>query len=53
MPIITTRYPLWEQKDLLRRIDEGHFYLPDAEEGQRETMITGDTRVTAVTRRNE
>ncbi len=40
VPIITSRYPLWDQKDLARQIDEGRFFLPDAEEGKRETLIT-------------
>lgn len=40
IPIITTRYPIWEQKNLLTDIDAGKFYLPDAEEGLRETMVT-------------
>jgi cytochrome c oxidase subunit I+III len=41
VPIITTRYPLWDQKDLIRNIDEGRYFLPDAEEEKRETLITG------------
>ncbi|MGE0160169.1 MAG: cytochrome c oxidase subunit I [Gemmatimonadales bacterium] len=40
IPEIDGRYPLWEQPDLLRDIDQGRFYLPDAEEGRRETLIT-------------
>ncbi len=40
VPIVTSRYPLWEQKDLVREIDEGRFYLPDAEEGQREMLVS-------------
>lgn len=40
VPIVTTRYPLWEQPDLAREANDGRFYLPDAEEGRRETMIT-------------
>jgi cytochrome c oxidase subunit I+III len=31
---------LWDQKDFLRDVDEGRFYLPDAEEGERETLVT-------------
>jgi cytochrome c oxidase subunit I+III len=41
VPIITSRYPLWEQPELLENIDKGRYYLPDAEEGKRETLITG------------
>jgi len=40
IPIVSTRYPLWEQKDFLKDVDEGNFYLPDAEEGLRETLVT-------------
>ena len=40
VPIVTTRYPLWEQPGLIEDIDNGRFYLPDAQEMQRETMVT-------------
>ncbi|WP_146579317.1 cytochrome c oxidase subunit I [Neorhodopirellula pilleata] len=40
IPIISTRYPIWEQDNLLADIDAGKFYLPDAEEGLRETIVT-------------
>jgi cytochrome c oxidase subunit I+III len=40
VPIIRSRYPLWDQPNLLREIDEGRYYLPDAEEGKRETLVT-------------
>jgi cytochrome c oxidase subunit I+III len=40
IPEIDSRYPLWDQPDLISHVDEGRFYLPDAEEGKRETLIT-------------
>ena len=40
VPQVTGRYPLWEQPDLLEAVDKGSFYLPDAEEGKRETIVT-------------
>jgi cytochrome c oxidase subunit I+III len=40
IPEIDGRYPLWDQPNLVRDIDEGRFYLPDAEEGFRETIVT-------------
>jgi cytochrome c oxidase subunit I+III len=40
IPEIDSRYPLWDQPHIERDIDEGRFYLPDAEEGRRETLIT-------------
>ena len=40
IPEIDSRYPLWDQPNFLRDIDEGRFYLPDAEELKRETIVT-------------
>ncbi|MGB3390787.1 MAG: cytochrome c oxidase subunit I [Pseudaminobacter sp.] len=40
IPIVKSRYPLWDQKNLARDINEGRFYLPDAQEGYRETLVT-------------
>jgi cytochrome c oxidase subunit I+III len=40
IPEIDSRYPLWDQPDFIRDVDEGRFYLPDAEESQREMLVT-------------
>lgn len=40
IPEIDSRYPIWDQPDFVRDVDEGRFYLPDAEEGRRETIVT-------------
>jgi len=40
IPEIDSRYPLWDQPNFTRDVDEGRFYLPDAEELRRETIIT-------------
>ena len=40
IPEIDSRYPLWDQPNMMRDVDEGRFYLPDAEEGKRETIVT-------------
>tara|TARA_R110002073_G_scaffold7245_12_gene41414 strand:+ start:8220 stop:10784 length:2565 start_codon:yes stop_codon:yes gene_type:complete len=40
IPIIKSRYPLWDQENFVDDIDQGKFYLPDAEEGLRETLVT-------------
>jgi cytochrome c oxidase subunit I+III len=40
IPEIDRRYPLWDQPNLMRDVDEGRFYLPDAEEGKREMLVT-------------
>lgn len=40
IPLIESRYPLWDQPGFVKNVDEGRYFLPDAEEGQRELMIT-------------
>ena len=40
IPQIGSRYPLWDDPDLPRRIEGGDGYLPDAPEGLRETLVT-------------
>jgi cytochrome c oxidase subunit I+III len=40
IPAIESRWPLWDQPDLMERVDRGELYLPDAEEGFRETLVT-------------
>src|SRR5690606_7680879 len=40
IPVVHSRYPLWDQPGLMRDVDEGRFYLADAPEGRRETLIT-------------
>ncbi|MDP0926841.1 cytochrome c oxidase subunit I [Paracoccus onubensis] len=40
IPHVTTRYPLWDTPGFLDRVDTGRFYLPDAPEGRRETLVT-------------
>ncbi|UVC08547.1 cytochrome c oxidase subunit I [Rhizobium sp. TH2] len=40
VPVIKSRYPLWDQPNLMEDIKAGRFYLPDAREGQRETLVT-------------
>ena len=48
IPEIDGRYPLWDQPNLLRDYDEGRFYLPDAEEGRREMLVTTSVDATPV-----
>jgi cytochrome c oxidase subunit I+III len=48
IPEIDSRYPLWDQPNLMRDIDEGRFYLPDAQEGWRETLVTSVVDATPV-----
>ncbi|TNC74986.1 cytochrome ubiquinol oxidase subunit I [Rubellimicrobium roseum] len=40
IPYVHTRYPAWEQEAFVERVDSGRFYLPDAPEGLRETLVT-------------
>src|SRR5690606_37538135 len=36
IPEIDSRYPLWDQPHLVRDVDEGRHYLPDAPDEERE-----------------
>jgi heme/copper-type cytochrome/quinol oxidase subunit 3 len=40
IPRIESRYPLWEQEYLAREVNAGEWYLADAKEGRRETLVT-------------
>ncbi len=40
IPIVTTRYPLWEQPTLAKDVEAGRYFLPDAPTGDRETLVT-------------
>jgi cytochrome c oxidase subunit I+III len=46
IPEIDSRYPLWDQPNLVRDVDEGRCYLPDAQEGKRETIVTSSVDAT-------
>ncbi len=40
IPHVASRYPLWDQPALARDVNDGRYYLPDAPEGRRETLVT-------------
>ena len=40
IPVISSRYPLWDQPGLADDVQAGRFYLSDAPEGRRETLVT-------------
>ncbi len=40
VPIVTSREPLWEQPNLATDVEAGHYYLPGAPTGGRETIVT-------------
>jgi cytochrome c oxidase subunit I len=40
VPQVNSRYPLWDEPDMLQRIDQGDGLLASAPEGLRETLVT-------------
>ncbi|MEO5771526.1 MAG: cbb3-type cytochrome c oxidase subunit I, partial [Burkholderiaceae bacterium] len=40
IPIVESREPLWDDPALARNVEDGHYYLPDAPTGGRETLVT-------------
>ena len=40
IPIVHGRYPLWEDPNLPRDVEEGRYYLPGAPTGWREALVT-------------
>ena len=40
IPLVTSQYPLWEQRDLPREVRDGQHFLPNAPTGGRETIVT-------------
>ncbi|MCE7032724.1 cytochrome c oxidase subunit I [Lysobacter sp. GX 14042] len=46
IPQITSRYPLWQQPDLMDDVDSGRFFLADAAETRRETLVTSPVDAT-------
>ncbi|MGA0544097.1 cbb3-type cytochrome c oxidase subunit I [Brevundimonas sp. VNH65] len=40
IPVVTSLYPLWEQKNLARDVEAGRYFLPNAPTGGRETLVT-------------
>ncbi len=40
VPVVTSLYPLWEQKNLARDVEAGRYFLPNAPTGGRETLVT-------------
>ncbi|KAA5542620.1 cytochrome c oxidase subunit I [Roseiconus nitratireducens] len=48
IPIVKSRYPLWDQENFVRDVDEGNFYLSDAEETLRETLVTTTVDATPI-----
>ena len=40
LPRVVSREPLWDQPDLARQVEAGHWYLPGAPTGGREALVT-------------
>ncbi|MET3793139.1 cytochrome c oxidase subunit I [Aquamicrobium terrae] len=40
IPPVESRYPLWDQKGLAEEVNAGAWYLSDARDGRRETLIS-------------
>ena len=40
IPVVTSLYPLWDQKGLARDVEAGRYLLPNAPTGGRETLVT-------------
>ena len=44
IPVVKSRYPLWDDPDLAKEVEEGRYFLPGAPTGHRETLITSPIR---------
>jgi cytochrome c oxidase subunit I+III len=44
IPRVTSRYPLWDDPNLSRDVEEGRYFLPRTATGLRETIITSPLR---------
>lgn len=40
IPVVTSRYPLWDQPQLAKDVEEGRYFLPNSATGERETIVT-------------
>jgi cytochrome c oxidase subunit I+III len=40
IPVVTSLYPLWDQKELARDVEAGRYFLPRSATGERETIVT-------------
>jgi len=40
IPVVRSLYPLWDQKNLARDVVAGRYFLPGAQTGGRETLVT-------------
>jgi cytochrome c oxidase subunit I+III len=40
IPVVRSRYPIWEQPGIEKDVEEGRFFLPGSATGERETIVT-------------
>jgi cytochrome c oxidase subunit I+III len=40
IPVVRSRYPLWDQPELAKDVEEGRYFLPNSATGERETIVT-------------
>jgi len=40
IPVVTSLYPLWDQKRLAADVEAGRYFLPNTATGERETLVT-------------
>ncbi|MES2492500.1 MAG: cbb3-type cytochrome c oxidase subunit I [Pseudomonadota bacterium] len=44
IPVIRSRYPLWDDPELCKIVEEGRYLLPNSATGRRETIVTSPLR---------
>jgi cytochrome c oxidase subunit I+III len=44
IPVVRGRYPIWEDPNLARDVDEGRYFLPNTATGRRESLVTSPVR---------
>src|SRR5690606_18858116 len=44
IPVVRSRYPLWDDPGLSRDVEEGRYFLPGSATGLRETIVTSPLR---------
>ncbi|WP_166036832.1 cbb3-type cytochrome c oxidase subunit I [Sphingosinicella sp. YJ22] len=44
IPVVNSRYPLWDDPGICKDVEEGRYFLPNAPTGHRETIITSPVR---------
>jgi cytochrome c oxidase subunit I+III len=44
IPVVRSRYPLWDNPDICKEVEEGRHFLPNSATGLRETLITSPIR---------